>query len=1141
MGVAFFTRVEQTRLYVAQTDGSQRWLAYVLPADAKPDPGIELAAALGEQRGSFVFAARRPEQKPEALAEKLAALVAATPGARKFLWLTDPDRIEPATARWLAFDEYGTVVTMPLQFPCAGGLDLVVNSGARLGLSGTLLTLTLGGPSGALALVGPFAPRPPEMELVTQVEVPLSGGERGSLVFHLGLQRLALFEKLRWGFQAAGPAEPPRAHLGAWYPLAEGRRPGPADLFRFRACLDPSTAGTPPAEAGDSAYLAFSGTNPVLHSYYRTRSGHQVLLEPVDGSARLVFTASPPDGRGRNFLLCPAGDFVLKLVPGLPPGIYDLLCGLAGTETVAFQPGDRLRFQPGRAAFAQGFPFAEATSPLQPPRDPQAPLLSETFRTSYAAFVPAGPGANHYCAQPRGATLYGKDKLIHERSRNMLGLMEPGLALKADCFFPLVPYAGVEPDQDGTTAFTEWQVRDFEAKVQAPARRQAIAGAELALSSTKEESLLGAGAGAGRAVRASAYPAATPAGLVATVAGGRFRELLLAKSRPGVNDFRFTELAPALQQAFQTSELFLVIANANYLGRLVGAGQDPPPGPRFYNRLYLDKWVLEAAVGQGNQYADYRSVMIVKGRTGISLEELAARTDLWTQAAQLGAPGYLRTGGQLDEPRPDELPVLSQWLQDYIRQAREQEGAYFTHFNRLVQDKNWTGILVLKARIAGVPDELQGLLGVLDANRFYAHHVGVEISRLEGSEVALKEPSSLFGLIYYVDPGSDPQGEGVVAPLPGADYDFRVLTLKALFANTAVQRFESRAQLTLNKLFGLPVTGLANSRRRYNAIVLQGSYQNQNGRPFYMLDTAGDHAFTLASPVLDRVHVVKAQFTTLGAAPGAEPDERGEQETVSRFNLWGYMNFRVLEAEVEEPETGQRRKIRRDLFSFGSDANDHRPPGLRFANLGIEMAAGTRAGERLRFTFDPAKMTFDVAQSTVRRGSLYERFPLELEGLVAAEGEKTPAEQGYLVVGTDLPLAGPEQGWQGLRFRLHMGTPGALAAKVGLIAHLLLAWGPGGEGEGLPVQVGLQLPGAGGGAKLLSLQGVLRLSIGDIQLTYDEANKGYLLTLSDMALKLLGLLKLPPGGATSFYLFGNPQPESKAGELGWYAVYNKES
>jgi hypothetical protein len=87
--------------------------------------------------------------------------------------------------------------------------------------------------------------------------------------------------------------------------------------------------------------------------------------------------------------------------------------------------------------------------------------------------------------------------------------------------------------------------------------------------------------------------------------------------------------------------------------------------------------------------------------------------------------------------------------------------------------------------------------------------------------------------------------------------------------------------------------------------------------------------------------------------------------------------------------------------------------------------------------------------------------------------------------------------------------------------------------------VGLRLPGTGGGAKLISLQTVLKLSIGQMVLTFDRRTNSFLLMLTEIALRFLGLLKIPPSGSSTFFLFGNPKSEGKPSGLGWYAMYNQ--
>lgn len=93
-----------------------------------------------------------------------------------------------------------------------------------------------------------------------------------------------------------------------------------------------------------------------------------------------------------------------------------------------------------------------------------------------------------------------------------------------------------------------------------------------------------------------------------------------------------------LQQAFATSDLFLVTANAAHLGAFSADGSGAcGPSATFANRINVGDWSFEAAVGQNNRYDDYADVMIVKGRRGPLWDpqnpaaSLVASPDMWTQ------------------------------------------------------------------------------------------------------------------------------------------------------------------------------------------------------------------------------------------------------------------------------------------------------------------------------------------------------------------------------------------------------------------------------------------------------------------------------------------------------------------------------
>jgi len=162
-------------------------------------------------------------------------------------------------------------------------------------------------------------------------------------------------------------------------------------------------------------------------------------------------------------------------------------------------------------------------------------------------------------------------------------------------------------------------------------------------------------------------------------------------------------------------------------------------------------------------------------------------------------------------------------------------------------------------------------------------------------------------------------------------------------------------------------------------------------------------------------------------------------------------------------------------------------------------------------------------------------------GLVQGGTNATTTSLGFLPVIADASFTGVDSGqWTGIRYALSLGTPGALAGNVGLTAQLLTAWAVSSTGSATyRAAIGVQLPGTGGGAKLISLQNVLKLSIGQLRLARDAKEQSFLLMLSEVALKFLGLLKIPPSGSTQFYLFGNPQSSGKPSGLGWYAMYKQ--
>lgn len=1171
--MSFFQRVRSTRLYIGppEPDPSHRWLGYLLPNDASEEK-IDLENALRKADGSFLFATVAPDLGTDAAIERF---IAAVDCLRKNLknraifWLPEPDAIEGAPNVAMPITPNGRVVIASgAEVPIVRDLKLVIHAGASLDLKGDVLEMC---GNGAISFDGPAAP---DAQPISLAKLPFTGDERGCVVFGAHIRRRSLHDDWSWGFQCVVPATGTAYRTSTlWLPLAEGSSPSSDDRIGFMAAIDP--ADTLNAVLPARTALVFTGENydgsrTVLDSWFRTDTGAAIRLIPVPGpladrpdAARLVFNPGAGDSPGRPlpFQAAPAGAFTLEVPPAAGRDAdgagHRLLCGLHGTEYAAFGPDDRLVFTPRRPAFVPGYPFPE-TSPVGPPTDPSAPLMDATYRTSWASLVTGGGGAGgpgagdsardsaRYVAQPRGAALYGRQDPPHRVDDTLFVHVDSGMALPGDTVFPLLPYAGVKVNPERGT-WSRDRIETVERTAVAPTRR-------LEIGEPPSGHVQPDGAADGR------KNVTTPAGLLVTLGPGDVweRVLLGQNSDPEMRRMCFCAPGGELRQAFQSSELFLVAANATRLGRLTGAGGgECGAEATFQNAMNIADWRFAADVGL-NRYDDYANVLIVKGREGpLYLPEdpggsLVCNPERWTQRDVFAAPTDIVPGAAGDSgsppappvgpPDPAELVVLSGWLRRYFADAAARTEPYFEHFNRLARDPAWTGVLVLRMRIDELPADLAGVVaGVTDPSRFHAHHFGIEISQVandpKAGTIELVGDSSMFGLIDYVDPAFTPPGPGEatarpVPPPEGVEHDFRLLSLRAVFENTAVQEFESWAQLTVNRLFGMRVAGMGEGGNPFNTMVLRGHYQNDGSRPVQSLSGTGPSTFRFG----DKAAVRKVEITGVRMSTRDPGDAEKGRDVVSWFDLSGFLDLKVM-TDGERPF---------DVLSFGGEGDEDLPRrGLAFAGLGVRMAFPPAAPARRTMTSEFGEVRFDLGTSTPRRDSLFRDFALDLRGLDHGGADTPPQTGGYLPVVTGAPLTGvADRPWFGLAYDLKLGTPGDLAGEVGLVARLVTAWSTAdGDGGDQEVMVGLGLPGTKGGATLFSLENVLKVSVGQIRLDRAQVagapdERRFMLTMDDIALRFLGLLSIPPSGSTRFTLFGDRDAAGPAG-LGWYALYAK--
>jgi len=1179
-----FAQVDSLALYALSSAGEAAAPGYWAGYRPSPSAGFGAEATLQQAwedaGGVYLFLGAAPASSADFLAA-LDALRRALPAAARFLWIEDPN--VPA-GNWqlqlLQASSTGSgaqiawAVSRRAYF-AVGGYAYALAPGAALALADPG-TLGYGVTVDAAAFFSPGGSWPAQ---AGSAWLPFAGGGVGAWAARLALA-------------GGGTAPDDLARLGVElryaYPSSSGIE-GAVDALRMPVLrqdgaalelwlsLDPVNPLLPDRTALSFFSPQGDGSPPALASELVSTRGYAALLTPANAAAplwpaRLAFGWSPrfvtaeAGGGDPDHYLVPDGAFTLAAQgPALPPqgGVADRLSvGVSGTEYVglAETSGTLLLFQAGKDAFAPGVrPGAPSL-----PRDDDAPPLTGLAATAYLSILPPQSGAAGltYFAQPRQAPLFTVEGPLppgfldfHEMAAAALPSWESGGAVPAAV--PVGVYGAIDPAMAETAALMEQAAL-------APARRALIGVPEGEVRVAPA-----AAASPGRLASApppSAPLAVTPQGLVAALTqdGAEWAGVVLA-NLPRAEQARLglTAVGPDLRGALQSSEVFLVVSNVEtFMGSssvayrldpatlaLLPAAGVPGPvvealdtllGPQGYpvyptETAFVDaidpvasEWVDEILPVAGLLKAELEgwtfqlsprswrggadpTVMIFKfcGRTLAEKVDDAASWG-WPQAAQDGEGSV----------RPTQAAVQKL----FAAAAAAPPGSPYAAFLReVVRNPAWNGVLFLNApvSISELPDGLQFLAAGIDTERFFAHHVGFSLTPFDaGGETLALGQTAAFGLVDYQDPAD-------LVLSPGIPFAFKTLSLTARFANAALAGFSAQVELMVNRLFGSELTRLDTDRG--NNLVLDGSYQRQNGAPSYAFVLLGENRFAAAAGALQSVEVLGVQLQT---ATGT-----GDAGTVTAdFVLSGNLRFVELD--------------RFDLFSWGAAA--FAPPGeppfdgyLRFGALVVRMRFPLSDPADQRFTSGEERISFDLGNSLARPRSLAANFPVRLTGFAAVtridpggppQGQ-TPTDLGYVSVSAPIdqvPLAPP---WYGLVLTLELGTLGALAGSAGLAVTLLAAWAPAGVEGTRPVFLGLQLPGARSLGIDWPLEGVMRLGFRSFQFQASDESDGsraYLLRMRRLALSILGW-SFPPGNA-DVVLFGDPHGGGSQ-VVGWYAAY----
>ena len=1023
---------------------------------------------------------------------------AALAGSRGVVW------VAPGRITVLRHDADGRVLS-PFS-TLAGGPRL--EAGARVAADGPD-RLTLDGAAGRITLA-------------------LEGERAGALAYEATLDGQAW---MRYAF--------PALHLrpafeGVSYRLFE---PTPV---RVSARFDPSRPFEP-------AVTRLTPTAPTpQRSTFRTRLGQVITLTARPPDSAYVPAFDPVRDEGYLTLDGPWDWTADDATPDL-----ELLLAWSGIEYARASGASTVRFVAGAPALAPGF---QGTASGVFPLADTAPGVPWPVQTAWLYPRSEPPAAAGDFSQPAEAGLFSQagDSFLETLALQAAAL-PPGASTPhaPAASFPAVPYAGADP------AVPLELARRFENRVLSSARTQVIYGLKPAgpvgLTNTYAPlvSSWPASPISPTGPTGPARLAVTPQGLLSIFREdlSRWDEVALARTQLGTQRLSYTDIDGTLREALLANQLFLVVSDVaklyqhcstrfevtpRVIERLRRASPVPAPEPViqgairllgsvYHSRPYFaaaldsvidgyptwkDFIALESELAEleiaGWRFdlasrawrdPDRPTILVIKFADA-DVESLVGDLSRWTlpdvfnEGDGSAAQGRLRAIIEDARRRVDTDPDLRYFVETVLA-GRQGGGADV-----------WNGVLYLNAAVpAGAfPPELAALQAGL-GGPLRAHHLGVTLSSFEvdGGTIVVSD-SSLFGLIVHDDPGD--------LVYTGSPYDFKVLSLRVLFANSTISSFSSQVELLVGQLFD--ELSVVEGGFHGSNIVFDGTLQSGA----YRFVSASTNRFAMTSHVLEEVTITRAAFLT-------ETDLSTEGRTVARFVLDGSLTFRRLQPF--------------DLFGF-------EPVG--FSNLLVSMELDQDHPADRSFAFAAGEMALDAARSRARDGSLPRRFPLQLSAMRQSEQRTDPSgrsvvamppDLGFIPVETVLGPGALGPVWFGLELALSFGSPGALAPRLGFTGALLAAWAP--DPTGANVAVGIRLPGSESGRKSLTIMGPLSLAIGRLDLQHD--GDGFLLRLRDVALSFLGL-RLPPGGHANAALFSDPDPTAPSTSLGWYAAYMKD-
>ena len=1090
-----------------------------------------------------------PAEEP-AFADAMTILASQLGAAARFFWITDPaSSIDIWRNNVLYVDQAASAPTGTVQRPTVfsiGQFGFSVSGGQTIGLTTVGFSISetdnlgTGSVNPGFQLLAPQKTWPVSPSASGATVISVNGATAGAFLLAMSLdagedaQGQSDYDLLDIGFRF-GFTDPDNEAgsllTSQYYPFFAAAPPA---AIPMNIQIDPSGI----LEATRSR-LSYSAAVAVGATHYTSHLGYGVSATPDGESASglpagFAFHKAPrsttEQPQDDPLYLGPIGKFTFTI--SAPSGATTrLTCGIAGIEYFGFSSAGTIpiEFSAAGAAFAGNFPNPQAS---HDGTGDGPPALETTATAPYALVQPPASGAASYYAQPDNAAFFsirdgGTTALLPYL--NFFELTAADITSADTTAYPMLPYAGVVADNLTL-------IQQLEDQRVSPVRRAAlgtvVANSDLAALNLSMMAVGGAG-----------QTAVTPQGLLAEFsATGTWENIQIspAISANTLPRLAFNTPSQTFHGALQSNQLFMVAADGallmqncdlNYwitddvlgdLVRLSGTqaipaavietlradGRSPETGAAAfatmltgtlsaddqqyipiitkysaYFELVIEGWRFRLSPTLWADQNKHPPLMIFKFARG-NLTDFAKTPDTWAWQ------DIAKLDGSIETTKTLLNTILDEAIADV--KANKDQSKLYDFVTNVATNPAWTGVLFLNASVpfSSVPQELSGLAAGVDLDEFYAHHVGIAINPINVDTAArtlAQEQGSLFGLINYVDPEDIAYAD--------AAFDFKVLLLQILFENSAIADFAGQIELFINTLFHEAVT-LYNSTH-YNNLLFTGSYQRQGDSGHYIFASHDANIYGTASAeeggnssqvVLPQIEIDQAQFVT------ETTDSVVSTTTNTRFILSGRLRFSALN--------------KFDAFSFGPTLDDNggvvEDGYLSFSGLSVDMSFPVNAPDMRTFVFDSDGMSFDPADSLARVTSFFQRFPLQLGGLIAGPADKQPKDFGYLPLETPLSQPGFSKPWYGLIFNVDLGTLGALSSAPAMSASILVAWSP--SLSGSDVNIGLKLPGIQSARALLPLQGVVDLGFQSTSLLAgdDLSDPAYTLRFENFFLRFLG-------------------------------------